>query len=160
MLLRGNDAKDYPKFSDYLYYRFPNVTGSKTIVKNMMKYGNLGESALRAALSPGMPPIVDVTKIGDEAGAYSDQLGHFGRTQPGIIYLSKRLVSGFNEGPWYWENFFKNAKGQDVPVVGGVLLHFLCHWGNFVTGRPEVELEMGYEFEGATYGTLVYYNAA
>ncbi|HEX4951595.1 MAG TPA: hypothetical protein VFZ34_33365 [Blastocatellia bacterium] len=157
MLISTTDASDYPKFKDYLYNRFPNIVASKTIVKNLLKYGNLSESAVRAALYPGMPPLLKVVPIGTEEGVFSSDLGKLERNQPGIIKLSTRMVSGFNEGPWYQENFFPNNKGQDVPVVGGVLLHFLCHWGNFITGRSEGGVEMGDEFEVATYGHHVYY---
>jgi len=153
MLLRGTAAESFPQFRDYLYNRFPNVIESSKIVIGMESYGNLNESQFRAALHPGAQPIVDVGEVGSaEAGTYlSCELGQI---RDGNFVLVGPLISSFEEGPWYKQNYFKNAKGQDVPIVGAVLLHLLCHWGWVSTkSYPSGDTDTGYDFEKFVYGT-------
>ena len=51
----------------------------------------------------------------------------------------------------------KNKAGKAVYVAGATILHELCHWGNHnnIPPVPEV-IEMGVEFEKATYGKVIY----
>lgn len=160
MLLRGKAADKYPRFRDYLYDRFPTVLQSKTIVRNLGDCGALTEGEMHAALAPGTPPIIDVVPLGIDKQAkiaVSRDLGFLKRTVPGTIELSTLMVGNFNYDPWAHENMFLAVKSKKLaPVVGGVLLHFLCHWANFNFGITEEE-EMGERFEMETYGCLIRY---
>jgi len=84
---------------------------------------------------------------------YIDALTALGTITEGRIHLYSLVVASFNEGPYYKQNYFKNAKGQDVPVIGAVLLHFLCHWGWMDTKTmPYSGSDVGYDFEKSVYG--------
>jgi hypothetical protein len=49
-------------------------------------------------------------------------------------------------------NYFTTTKGYKVPVVGGVLLHMLTHYGLHRAGLPYVPAHcVGDDFEKATY---------
>lgn len=152
MILTGTASEKYPEFRDYLYYRFPKVIQSSKISEAMLWHGGMDEDRFRTILHPGSHPAIDIEgDVAVEPGTYySCELGWISGEK---IKLYSPPVAMFNNGPWYKENFFKNAKGQDVPIIGAILLHFLCHWGLRDTplfygsdGDP------GYKFEKEVYG--------
>jgi hypothetical protein len=151
MILTGTAGEKYPKFRDYLYYRFPKVIQSSKIVEAMLSHGSIYEDELRTVLHPGSHPAIDVEEAAAEPGTYySCELGVIKGEK---ISLYTPLVAPFNDGPWYKENFFKNAKGQDVPIIGAVLLHFLCHWGLRDSALfYSSDGDPGYKFEKEVYG--------
>ncbi len=158
MFLQGEDTEQYPEFTKYLYYRFPSVKESSTIVKNMNTYGKLDKSAFLSALTPGMPPYVKIEARNLQGGNGSEDLGRFSRKSPGYIYLAQAMVVRFDNDPWGDGNFFTTAKGKRVPVIGAVLLHFLTHFGYYKAGLPCRPYECGgWDFEVATYDSTVSY---
>jgi hypothetical protein len=158
MFLQGEDTEQYPQFTAYLYYRFPSVKESSTIVKNMGTYGKLSKSAFLSALTPGMPPFIKIEARNLQGGNGSEELGRFKRNSPGYIYLSQAMVARFDADPWDDRNFFSTPKGKRVPVIGAVLLHFLTHYGYYKAGMACRAYECGgLDFEVATYDSTVYY---
>jgi hypothetical protein len=150
MLMRSKTAEKYPEFRAYLYDRFPTVINSSKIAAEMELHGHMGFDKFRSALHPGAHPIIDVEEASAEPGTYySCELG-FLRGQTLLLY--DPLVFPFNDDPWNQENMFKNANGQKVPVIGAVLLHFLCHWGRREDTATSTSTDAGYRFEKAVYG--------
>ncbi len=160
MLLAGRILTDFPIFKQYAYHNFQAILESSTIVKNMETYGSLNKSALRAALFPGMPPLVVLGKRFKRSKSllYSSDLG-VGLAGGGIgaILLADFMVERFEDDPHDPGNYFLTAKGRPVPIVGGVMLHHLCHWGNDKARRIPGLLNRGDAFELDTYGTNVTY---
>lgn len=154
MLLRAKDAEKYPEFRDYLYYRFPTVIDSSKITAGAKTYGKLDRGKFQSALHPGAYPLISIFDLDAvEPGTYkSCSLGGVSNDK---ITLASPLIATFDKDPWGDQNYFKNSRGKDVPVIGAVLLHFLCHWGNrdaFSINDSSGAKDVGYQFEDAVYG--------
>jgi hypothetical protein len=119
MLLFLHVTEDYPEFTDYVYYRFPSVLDSTTIVHNMAVFGSLDRSSFAAALSPGTPPYIDVSHmlIGGFGRMNSHDLGAM-QCSTRLIVLESLLVERFDWDPTSVENMFTTASGRKAPMVG------------------------------------------
>lgn len=161
MLMSESDRKKYAEFSDYLYYRLPGVLTSSTIVGHMAAFGSLDKSSFASALTPGVPPFVDVK---DEVSGHN--FGHcavgthavgssVGVYPAGRIKLLRRMIERFDYDPWASTNMFITTGGQLVPIVGVVVLHMLCDLGSrraWSGSSPGGSYHSGFEFEKAVYG--------
>lgn len=164
MLLSESDRKKYVEFGDYLYYRLPTVLSSATIVGHMAAYGSLDKSSFASALTPGVPPFIDVK---DQVSSHNfsrcavgtHAVGTFaGKYPAGRIKLLRRMIERFEYDPWASTNMFITAGGQLVPVVGAVILHMLCDLGSsraWSGSSPGGSYHSGFEFEKAVYGKSV-----
>jgi hypothetical protein len=160
MLLAGKILTDFPIFKQYAYHNFRTILNSSTIVRNMETYGSLNKSAFGAALFPGMPPLVMLSSKfkASKSLLYSSDLGlGIGGAGIGCLLIADFMVERFEDDPHDPGNMFLTAKGRQVPVVGGGMLHHLCHWGNEEAGRIPGLLNRGDAFEIDTYGTYVTY---
>jgi hypothetical protein len=99
MLLFPNVTTDYPEFTDYVYYRFPSVLDSTTIVHNMAVFGSLDRSSFAAALSPGTPPYIEVShRMMSWGRMNSHELGAM-QCSTRLIALEALLVERFDWDP-------------------------------------------------------------
>jgi hypothetical protein len=154
MFIRAEDKELYPTFTDYVYYRFPGVTESQTIMKNMANIGMLNSEYFYASLTPGMPPLIVIKERPLKGLATSDDLGEFKGGSPVRIILAKQMVERFDYAEFHNANYFYTKNKGRAPIVGGVLLHLLCHYGYYRNGLSfDPMICPGTDFEKATYGS-------
>ena len=125
------------------------------IVANMKTFGSLAEGEFRHALAWGTDPLIVINKLppgapGAPGGCGAD--GLFVPTSPNEIQIDLGRVQDFEAGPMNATDL--NARGERVIIVGVLLLHELCHWGNFNHGVSEIT-EAGNDFCVATYGRRI-----
>ena len=74
-------------------------------------------------------------------------------SNPAQIEIDEETVGRFRElALWFGRG--KNARGQNVFIVGVTLLHELCHVGNFLAAKDEAT-EAGAAYRAATYGKII-----
>lgn len=149
MFLKGDAATNFPELKEYIYRRFPKVMGSNTIVTEMGLWGDLDEHSFRAALMPGTPPFVQV-RIFEPA-----RYGMLDKTYPGVLALDWGMVNDYEENRWSPKCYFQNAKGQDVPIIGAILLCLLCEWGAFRAWGRDPRGSAGQGFAENVYGISI-----
>lgn len=150
------DAGNYPNLTDYVMGSLPLVYQSKKIVANMQTYGSLDSTNLIYALLWGTYPEIIVRPLDNNYCSVPSAWGCFdGDAEPNQIMLDEKLVAAFEANPKDHNVRFLTKKGVSLPIVGGTILHELCHWGNKKASRPEGGREMGQEFEIATYGVQI-----
>jgi hypothetical protein len=79
--------------------------------------------------------------------------GQFVHAAPNEIRISLARVQDFEKAPM-GVGADTNARGEKVIIVGVLLLHELCHWGNFNHSVTEAT-EQGVAFVEATYGRRI-----
>lgn len=155
MLLNGTDEKIYWRLTSYIKIHLPQAYYSKKIVKNMQKYGHLGKVRFGQALIWGTEPEIVVKSLDNGYCGVDKAFGCFESSAPNKIILDSNMVEKFQNRPEDTVgNCFFTASGLLVPIIGGTILHELCHWGNFKAGYSEPR-EMGEAFELATYGVVI-----
>jgi hypothetical protein len=154
MFLQADDQATYPVFTNYVYNSFPGVTQSTTIMKNISAIGKLSPDYFRATLIPGMPPNIVIVDRDLKGRATSDELGKLKGGCPAKIYLAKHMVERFDYEMWAHSNYFFAKNKALAPIVGGVLLHMLCHYGHYLQGILfDPHNCPGLDFEKETYGS-------
>jgi hypothetical protein len=127
------------------------VAGVGVIASNINRFGSLSGREFREALAWGSDPLIVITNLANMGTCGAD--GLFDPRSPGVVQLSGDRVRDFEQYP-FGAGADLNARGQKVIIVGAVLLHELCHWGNFRHGIAE-KTEAGRAFSAATYGRIV-----
>ncbi len=146
----------YPKLASFIAGQMPAVYFSEKICKNIKNYGSLDKTKFRHALVWGTYPTVVVRPLDNNYCTVERALGCYdGDANENEIMLDKSLVEAFEKNPNDSSVRFLTKKGVSLPIVGGVLLHELCHWGNRIASRSEAGRELGEEFEKATYGVKI-----
>jgi hypothetical protein len=152
MRMSASDQSSFPIFTNYVKHSLRQVLHVPLIVNNMKKFGSLSESELSTALSWNTDPsivIVTLPPFGP-AGCLAD--GLYEQDFPNQFKLSLGRVQDFEAGPMLATDL--NARGEKVIIVGVIVLHELCHWGNFTHGVSEAT-EAGIAFCVATYGRRI-----
>jgi len=121
----------------------------------MKKYGHLDSSQFGQALIWGNEPDVVIRPLDNNYCGVERALGCFEDSSPNAIMLDQNMVERFQDQPENTaQNYFFTKNAMHVPIVGGTVLHELCHWGNHKAGHNETR-EMGVAFELATYGVVM-----
>jgi len=150
------DLDKYPKLASFIAGQLPAVYFSEKICKNIKNYGSLNAAKFRHALVWGTFPNVVVRPLDNDYCNVPRALGCYdGDANEDQIMIDKSLVEAFEKNPNDASVRFLTKKGVSLPIVGGVLLHELCHWGNRKASRSEAGRELGEEFELATYGVKI-----
>jgi hypothetical protein len=115
-------------------------------------HGSLTPAEVRHAVQWGNDPLIVIKPLSNFRcnATTASPMGCFQPSTPGQIEIETDYVDSY-EGDPNGAGVGSNAKGQSVYVVGVILLHELCHWGNFRHGVAE-RTEQGEAFEIATYG--------
>lgn len=142
----------YPKFTRYVRESMPTCAKVDRIMSGLKMFGALDVVDATSALTWGRDPLVLVTDMWDEGAGKSMGNGAFDPSRPGMILMAETRVNQFEWIPHTGTR--KNARGQDVYIVGSTLLHELCHWGMFRKGLPE-KREAGKAFERYVYGKQI-----
>jgi hypothetical protein len=151
MRLSVADQRRFPRLTEYVRRRMPEVLNVPVIVRNMRRFGSLTRAELAHALTWGTDPLIlIVDHTANTCGGTAAVNGCFRPTNPDRIELNDETVNNFETDP-YGAGSDVNARGQKLFIVGTTILHELCHWGNFKHGVAEVT-EQGVAFEVATYG--------
>ena len=150
------ELNKYPKLASFIAGQMPSAYFSEKICKNIKNYGSLDKTKFRHALVWGTYPTVVVRPLDNNYCTVERALGCYdGNANENEIMLDKSLVQAFEKNPNDSSVRFLTKKGVSLPIVGGVLLHELCHWGNRIASRSEAGRELGEEFEIATYGVKI-----
>jgi hypothetical protein len=153
MRMSSADEKSFPRFANYVKTAVPQLGGVPVIVNNMKKFGSLPRLEFKQALSWGTKPLIVITTLpGVGPGGCSGD-GQFMHAAPDEIRISLARVQDFEREPM-GAGADTNARGEKVIIVGVLLLHELCHWGNFNHSVAE-PTEQGVAFVEATYGRRI-----
>lgn len=151
MRLSVADQRRFPRLTEYVRRRMPEVLNVPIIVRNMRRFGSLTRAEFAHALTWGAGPlIVIVDHTANTCGGIAAVNGCFRHANPDQFELNLDTVNNFETDP-YGAGSDVNSRGQKVFIVGTTILHELCHWGNFAHGVTE-NTEQGVAFEVATYG--------
>jgi len=150
--MSAEDIKSFPKFSLYVRKSFPQVGLVQSIVNNLKVHGSLTPAEARHAVQWGTDPLIVIKPLsnGRCSPTVSSPMGCFQHSNPNQVEVEIEYVNAFESDP-NGAGVGSNAKGHAVYIVGVILLHELCHWGNFKHGVPE-STEQGEAFEIACYG--------
>lgn len=156
MKMDPNDEQRYWRLASYLKTHLTQAYDSSKIVKNMKRFGHLDKSQFGQALIWGNDPGVEIVPLDNGRCNVARALGCFEHNNPNTILLDQTMVERFQDDPGNTAmNYFYTKSGHLVPIVGGTVLHELCHWGNKKANFDERGREYGVKFEKATYGVII-----
>ena len=152
MKIAEADIKLFPKFSLYVRQSFPQVIQVPSIVHNLKTHGSLTIEEIRHAVQWDTDPLIVIKSLSNfRCNAVTQSpMGCFQPSASNQIEAEIEYVRSYEKDP-NGAGVGPNAKGQAVYIVGVILLHELCHWGNHKHGVKEIT-EQGEAFEIATYG--------
>lgn len=152
MQMSKEDINTYKKFGLYVRSSFHQVAQVPSIVHNLKAHGSLTIEEIRNAVQWGNGPMIVIKSLSNfQCNAITaSPMGCFQPSAPHQIEVEIEYVKSYERDP-NGAGIGHNARGQAVYVVGVILLHELCHWGNFKHGVAE-STEQGEAFEIATYG--------
>ncbi len=153
MKLSAADAKTYPKLAQYVRCAIPLLTGNRVIMHNLKKNGSFTTAQANHALTWGNEPLIVITDLSHGQCGVPSAYGCTRGSNLHQIEIDTGLANDFENAP-HGQKVGKNAKGNNVFVVGVTLLHELCHLGRLKAGIPETT-EAGFDFEQGAYGKAV-----
>lgn len=152
MRLSDSDVAKYPKFAQYVRFRMPELLSVASVVSSVKKYGGLSREEFAHALRWKNDPLIVITPL--DAGQCSGSgaaNGCFRASNSHQIEIDTGRVEDFEKDP-YGKGIDFNSGKKAVFIVGTILLHELCHWGNYKNGINYTAGEEGKDFETAAYG--------
>jgi Metallopeptidase toxin 3 len=153
MKMNAGDIKNYPKFAQYVRYAIPELIYVKPVASALKKNGSLTEAKIRHALQWGNEPLIVITDLSHGQCGVPSAYGCTRQANLHQIEIDVGTVNDFETSP-YGLGVGKNAKGNNVFIVGVTLVHELCHLGNFKHHKAEAE-DAGFAFENSVYGKAV-----
>jgi hypothetical protein len=153
MKLSAADIAKYPQFARYVRHKIPELIHAKAVMFNLEKQGSLTDAQVRHALKWGNDPLIVITDLSHGQCGVPAAYGCTRGSNPTQIEIDEETVSNFETAP-YSLGVGKNARGQNVFVVGVTLLHELCHVGKFAAAQAEAT-EAGAAYEQGAYGRVV-----
>lgn len=140
----------YPKFTEYMENRLPNVANISKIVNTIKYLTGLSESQIKEDLTWGTGPIIHITQLDNFGTRTSDKTaGYFEPKEPDVIHVDIDYVNRL-------ENSNASQYEQDAFLfyLGTTLLHEYVHYGDFQDGVQHPG-EEGIIFEIMVYGENV-----
>jgi hypothetical protein len=153
MKMKAADIAKYPKFAHYVRHKMPDLIHVPSVVYNLKTKGSLSEAEVRHALRWGTEPLIVITDLSHGQCSVPSAYGCTRKANHHQIEIDQGTVQDFEKSP-NGLGVGKNAKGQNVYIVGVTLLHELCHVGHYQHGKAE-KAEAGFTFENSTYGKSV-----
>ena len=152
MKLGDEDQKNHPQLTQYVRYAMPNVANVGVIAKAMHEHGLLPLDEFKKAVTWGEAPLIiiaDSSKL--PCGSVTSWYGC--NRNDTEIEIDVTTLQAFENGG---DRTDKNAKSQNVYVIGAKILHELAHWGHKVKGVPETKGHAGDLFEIEVYGKILH----
>ena len=138
----------YPKLTEYLINRFPNIVNVPKIINTIKLITGLSDSQIKEDLTWGKGPIIHITQLDNFTSRTSDKtVGLFTRSEPDVVHLDIDYVNEL-------ENLITDQSQEDAFLffLGTTLLHEYVHYGDNQDG---VEFRDGIE-EGNLFELIVY----
>jgi Metallopeptidase toxin 3 len=154
MKMTAAAIKAYPKLHRYLRVDMPKVANVKAIMSQIKKLsGKTPTATIKEALKYGTDPSITIVPGLVCAGVQAYGCCALGSNE---IRIDEQLVKDFEAG----KGLVKNAKGQQVYLVGATLLHELTHWADGMDGVDDPipgdpTNEEGNAFEMGVYGKIL-----
>jgi len=164
MRLSNEDQKNFPKFTQYISRKMPEVTKVPVIVANMKKFGGFSFDKLCSTLAWGHGPNIKILNLREPTqpghnicvAGVASAFGCTGGGETKEIEIDSFTVGEFEKDP-YGAGIGQNSRHQNVFIVGVTVLHELCHLGCNIHGISEATFtggEAGNAYEIATYGRI------
>jgi RHS repeat-associated protein len=136
--LSADFVKQYPRLANYLRYDIQDILNNPTIMSALQKHGELTEDQIKADLTWGQGPEINVVSAGSG-----------GLFIPGSSRLN--IISD-------WVSYLEEATGLSKEatlfIVGTILLHEYVHYGDDQDDVPRGEYPVEL-FEKAAYGQQI-----
>jgi hypothetical protein len=147
------DIQKYPKFAEYVRHQIPKLVNVPSVIQSLKTQGGFTEEKAKHALLWGNNPLILITDLSGGQCSVPSAYGCTRKANLHQIEIDQGTVKEF-ETSAYSLGVGKNAKGQNVFVVGVTLLHELSHLGNYRLNRAEAA-EAGFALETDLYGQSV-----
>jgi hypothetical protein len=119
----------------------PTVVNIPRIVNSIAKWGEIKKKDLGRLLTFGQGPTIKVTALNGAVGEFSPN------TKSNEVRIDKGMVEKLEKS--------KPPGNSDIILlVGGTILHELCHWGDDQDG-VDIPGEEGEHFEMQAYGKVI-----
>ncbi|MGG8497758.1 hypothetical protein ACQY1Q_15210 [Tenacibaculum sp. TC6] len=145
----SNYEKLYPKFTEYLKNKLPEVKNISLITNTIRKITGLSLERIKKDLTWGQGPTIKIVQL-DDFGSNTDYktVGLFKKSTPDVIYLDIDFVNDVEQ------NISDQAlEDSYLFFLGVTTLHEYVHLGDNVDGKQYTEaLEEGNLFEMLVYG--------
>ncbi|WZP00490.1 hypothetical protein EP7_002134 [Isosphaeraceae bacterium EP7] len=153
MKLTAADIAKYPKFAQYVRVKIPELVHVKSVMFNLKSKGSMTDAQVRDALRWGAEPLIVITDLSGGQCGVPSAYGCTRSTNLHQIEIDEGTVADFEKAP-YSLGVGKNARGQNVFIVGVTLLHELTHVGKFLKAEVEAT-EAGADYEIGAYGKVI-----
>ncbi|MFL9838705.1 hypothetical protein ABS768_14430 [Flavobacterium sp. ST-75] len=146
----SNYATLYPKLTEYLKFRIPQLKYNQFIIDKLVQYSELPESQVIEDLQWGVGPEIQIVQLDNACPTCSTTTyGMFDPTTPNVLYVDVDFAN-------LLENSEPGQEGNTLAfLIGVTLLHEYVHLGDFVDGIDQPG-EEGILFEEATYGESIW----
>lgn len=139
----------YPKLTEYLINRLPNVVDIPKIINAIKIITGLPESQIKEDLTWGKGPTIHITQLDNFSSRTSDKtVGLFSPNEPDVVHLDIDYVNEL-------ENLITDQSQEDAFLffLGTTLLHEYVHFGDNQDGMQFRDgIEEGKLFEIIVYG--------
>tara|TARA_R110002050_G_scaffold57866_7_gene130242 strand:- start:30043 stop:31839 length:1797 start_codon:yes stop_codon:yes gene_type:complete len=138
----------YPKFTEYLKNKLPNITNISKIINTIKIITGLSESQIKEDLTWGKGPTIHITQLDNYSSTTSEKtVGLFSPTEADVIHVDIDYVNEL-------ENLITDQSQEDAFLffLGTTILHEYVHYGDNQDG---VEFRAGVE-EGNLFEFLIY----
>lgn len=146
----SNYATLYPKLTEYLKNKVPQLRFNQFIIDKLEQYSELSVEQIKNDLQYGKGPEIHIAQL----NSYGQNVyGIFDHDTPDILYVDVDFVN-------ILENSQPGPQGNALAFLLGVtILHEYVHLGDFVDGNDQPG-EEGILFEEATYGESIWIDNA
>ncbi|WP_353149681.1 hypothetical protein [Flavobacterium sp.] len=146
----SNYATQYPKLTEYLKNKIPELKNNQFIINKLVQYSELSSQQVINDLKWGQGPTIQIAQL-DSRGV--NCYGIFSSATPNVLTIDIDFVN-------LLENSTPGPEGDSLAFLLGVtILHEYVHLGDFVDGIDQPG-EEGLLFEQATYGETIWLNNA
>jgi hypothetical protein len=147
MIMLHRDENQFKKLASYVKDDLPKVSGIDAIVNGFLKYAQVDRPTLQRALTWGNQPILMFRPMSTDPLMGGEFFG------PNEIHINTALATAFEAGAPPRLLTMRNARGDQFPLIGAVILHELVHWGDARDGI-EFDGEEGNLFWIDVYGRV------
>jgi hypothetical protein len=146
----SNYATQYPKLTEYLKNKIPELKNNQIIINKLVQYSELSSQQVINDLKWGQGPTIQIAQL-DSRGV--NCYGIFSSATPNVLTIDIDFVN-------LLENSTPGPEGDSLAFLLGVtILHEYVHLGDFVDGIDQPG-EEGLLFEQAAYGETIWLNNA
>jgi len=143
----------YPKLTEYLKNKLPNVANIPKITDAIQEFTQLPLNQIQNNLQWGERPELKIAQLDNYPGCdpcSENTIGHFSENSPEKIFLDIDYVNQLENG-----NLIVNDNDAAIFFIGTTVLHELVHYGEFNNSEFNYLGEEGVKFEINVYGQNV-----